>query len=125
MINDLGAEVEQLDGEIAATKAAVKDSEVELQRANENRQKQNAAFQQTVADQRATQAILRKAMDRLQQFYDFVQLHESRRVAQPNKPGAAAPPPPKDPSAGKYKGNSGAGSVLTMIQGIITDAKEA
>lgn len=122
-IADLASALETLGNEIAATKAAVTDSQVELQQANQNRAKQNSVFQQNVADQRATQVILKKAMDRLQQFYDFVQLHARTQRQPANQPGAAAPAMPKGFS--DYKSNAGAGSVLTMIEGIITDAKEA
>merc|ERR1719213_160646 len=117
-INDFASAIETLDAEIA-------DATVQLQQANINRQKENQEFQQNVADQRATQAILEKALDRLSKFYEFVQLQEQRRVHK-QTPGAAAPPMPAAPGGGgEYKSNAGAGSVLTMIRSIIADAAEA
>merc|ERR1719262_167108 len=122
-INDFASQMETLDGEIAALKASIVDTTTELQRANVNRQKQNQQFQTTVADQRATQVILNKALDRLAKFYDeqFVQLKATHQHKQ--EPGAAAPPPP--PGFSEYKTNSGSGAVMTMIENVIQDAKEA
>jgi chromosome segregation ATPase len=120
-INDFASEMETLESEIAALKASIADSTTELQQANKNRVAQNQLFQQTVADQRATQVILTKALDRLAKFYaEFVQLKTS---AHKQEPGAAAPPPP--PGFSEYKSNSGSGAVMTMIGNVIQDAKES
>jgi hypothetical protein len=124
-INDLASTIDTLEKEIAALKAEIVETTINVQRSNELRVKSNKEFQSAVADQRATQAILKKALDRLGDFYSeqFVQLNAKHRVAK-QEPGAAAPPPPPSPTAGEYKSNGGAGSVMTMIEGIITDAKE-
>jgi chromosome segregation ATPase len=122
-IADLASAMETLDQEIAMLRASVSDATVEMQKANMNRRSQNQEFQQNVADQRATQVILKKAKDRLSEFYEFMQLHSRTHVAQPTTPGGETAPPP--PGFNEYKSNSGAGSVLTMLQGIITDASEA
>merc|ERR1719443_2320405 len=120
-INDLASAIDSLEKEIAALKAEILETTIELQRQNELRVKSNKEFQSAVADQRATQAILKKALDRLGKFYaeQFVQLKATHKHKQ--EPGAAAPPPPQGFS--EYKSNEGAGSVMTMIEGIITDAK--
>jgi hypothetical protein len=122
-INDLASAIDTLEKEITALKAEILETTIELQRSSELRVKANKEFQGAVADQRATQAILKKALERLSKFYDeqFVQLTATHTRAK-QEPGAAAPPPPQ-PLA-EYKSNSGAGSVMTMIEGIITDAKE-
>merc|ERR1719327_1624772 len=121
-INDLTSTIDTLEKEIAALKAEIQETTIEVQRSNELRVKQNKEFQSAVADQRATQAILKKALDRLGDFYaeQFVQLKAKHRHTK-QEPGAAAPPPPQGFS--EYKSNGGAGSVMTMIEGIITDAK--
>merc|ERR1719506_1069458 len=121
-INDLTSTIDTLEKEIAALKAEIQETTIEVQRSNELRVKQNKEFQSAVADQRATQAILKKALDRLGDFYaeQFVQLKAKHRHMK-QEPGAAAPPPPQGFS--EYKSNSGSGSVMTMIEGIITDAK--
>merc|ERR1719487_3177150 len=75
-INDLASSIDTLEKEIAALKAEILETTIELQRLNELRIKQNKEFQSAVADQKATQAILKKALDRLGKFYaeQFVQL---------------------------------------------------
>ena len=62
----------------------------QVKRASEDRELENKEFQQTVADQRATQGILKKALDRLKVVYGFVQT----KVQLKQEPGAAAPPSP-------------------------------
>merc|ERR1719428_2161921 len=123
-INDLAASIDTLEKEIAALKAEILETTINIQRSNELRVKQNTEFQSAVADQRATQVILKKALDRLGDFYaeQFVQL-KAKHMRTKQEPGAAAPPPPPSPTASEYKSNGGAGSVMTMIEGIITDAK--
>merc|ERR1719160_1485010 len=58
-----------LSEEIAAAKAQVAETEVAIQKASQVREGENADFQKTVADQRATQEILKKALAKLQEFY--------------------------------------------------------
>jgi hypothetical protein len=122
-INDLTSAIDTLEKEIAALKAEILETTIELQRGNELRIKANKEFQSAVADQRATQAILKKALDRLAKFYEeqFVQLKSTSKHTK-QEPGAAAPPPPQ-PLA-EYKTNGGAGSVMTMIENIVTDAQD-
>merc|ERR1740138_2034984 len=121
-INDLASEIDTLEKEIAALKAEIVETTIELQRSAELRVKQNKEYQSAIADQKATQSILKKALDRLGKFYaeQFLQLKAKHRHTK-QEPGAAAPPPP--PGFSEYKSNEGSGSVMTMIEGIITDAK--
>jgi outer membrane murein-binding lipoprotein Lpp len=113
-IANLEANIDTLTQDLAALAAEIKEAQVQVKRASEDRELENKEFQQTVADQRATQQILKKALDRLKVVYGFVQ-------TSPPEPGAAAPPPP--PGFSDYKQNAGAGGVLTMIQSVINDAK--
>ena len=113
-IADLESAISNLNDDIASLKAEVADAQVEMKRASENREKENAEFQQTVADQRATQTILKKALGRLQQFYakkaSFIQA-KSKRQAPPGE-------------FGERKGASGAaGGVVAMLENIISDSK--
>merc|ERR1719301_471154 len=120
-INDLASSIDTLEKEIAALKKEILETTIELQRSAELRVKQNKEYQSAIADQKATQSILKKALDRLGKFYaeQFVQLKAKHRHTK-QEPGAAPPPP----GFSEYKSNEGAGSVMTMIEGIITDAKE-
>merc|ERR1719311_195179 len=84
-IEELLTEVKKLNEEEAKLAAAIADAQIELKKASENREQENKDFQTTVSDQRATQAILEKAKDRLSQFYDKKALVQTGQV-----PGAAA-----------------------------------
>merc|ERR1719407_34074 len=116
-IEDLKSTIDTLTKDIKAKEAEVAEMQVQIKRASEDREMENKEFQQTVADQRATQQILQKALDRLKVVYGFVQTKAKAK----QEPGADAPPPP--PGFSTYKKNEGAGGVLSMMEGIITDAK--
>merc|ERR1711907_909507 len=95
-------------------KSEISEAQVQMKRAGEDREKQNKEFQQTVADQRATQKLLNAALEILKGFY------EKKEAALLQQEPAGPPPPPgfKD-----YKKNAAAGGVMGMIQQIINDAK--
>merc|ERR1719487_2316110 len=118
-IADLKSTIDTLTKDIETKKAEVAEMEVQAKRAGEDREAENAEFQETVADQRATQEILNKALARLQAFY--AKKDAFLQSKQKQTPGAAAPPPP--PGFSEYKTSSGAGGVVAMLKGIINDAK--
>merc|ERR1719238_1180177 len=66
--DDLQATIDDLSVTISNLKAEVSTSMIEMNRASEDREIENKDFQVTVSDQRATQAILVKALDRLKAF---------------------------------------------------------
>merc|ERR1719247_2722367 len=68
-IDDLSNTIANLKDEVSNLKAEVATAMIEMKRASEDREIENKDFQTTVADQRATQAILTKALDRLKEFY--------------------------------------------------------
>merc|ERR1719353_1185013 len=113
-------DIEGLDAKIAdlaaALEAEVAEMQKQLKRAGEDREAENADFQTTIADQRATQKLLTNALNVLKAVYakkSFVQ----KSVRQE----PAGPPPP--PGFKKYEQSSGAGGVMGMIEQIIADAK--
>jgi len=112
-IEDLKATIDTLTKDLEAKAAEIAEMQVQVKRASEDREMENKEFQQTVADQRATQQILTKALNRLKDVYGFVQTKQ--------EPGADTAPPP--PGFSDYKKSQGAGGVLSMMEGIITDAK--
>merc|ERR1719408_788371 len=113
-IEDLEMTIKTLSADIERLKSEIKESQVQMKRAGEDREKQNKEFQQTVADQRATQKLLNAALKILKGFY------EKKEAALLQQEPAGPPPPPgfKD-----YKKNAAAGGVMGMIQQIINDAK--
>merc|ERR1711912_142690 len=69
-IEDLELTIKQLTEAIDTLKSEVAEMQVQMKRAGEDREKENKEFQQTVADQRATQKLLAQALNVLKGFYD-------------------------------------------------------
>merc|ERR1719375_2367044 len=68
-IEDLKMTIDKLTKEIQALKDEIAEMQLQLKRAGEDREKENAEFQQTVADQRETQKLVSAALVVLQGFY--------------------------------------------------------
>jgi len=104
-IADLETSAATLTDEIKVLKESIATAQTEMKRASELRLAENTEFQMTITDQKATQEILTKAMDRLKAFYakSLLQLSSVRQ------PG--------------YKKNAGAGGVMAMIDHIIEESK--
>lgn len=109
-IAQLTSLMEQLTKEIAEAEDQIANSKKEIKKASESREKENAEYQQTIADQRATQAILKKALKKLEGVYkkSFVQKKED-----PTPPVQFQP----------YKKNSGSSPVMGLIEQIIEESK--
>jgi septal ring factor EnvC (AmiA/AmiB activator) len=119
---DLEAKIEHLKGtikrlteEIETLKTEIAEMKVQMKRAGEDREKENAEFQVTVADQRATQVILKKALKALEEFYG----KQKAALLQKQDPEGFAPPP----GFSEYKKSAGASGVMGLISQIISDAK--
>merc|ERR1719158_1965058 len=84
-------------------------------------------------DQRLTQMILTKALDRMKQVYALIQAQARRAIQQhqqlaPGAPHIQTSATDTDPGSGparftKYEKNAGGGKIVAMIQGIIDDSK--
>merc|ERR1719265_2736806 len=72
-IADLESAIEAMTKDIAAKTKEIADMQTEMKRASEDREAENADFQTTVNDQRITQMILTKALDRMKQVYALLQ----------------------------------------------------
>lgn len=124
-IEDLKSSITTLTDEVEQAKAQIADLQLNLQRASEERQQASLDFQQTVADQKATQEILAKALDKLATFYDEKELLQLRARKFVNSRFAThredpAPPVPQK----EYKKSAGGSGVMSMIEKLIYDAKE-
>jgi len=117
LIEDLTMKIDELHKAIETLKAEIGELQVQMKRAGEDREKENKEFQQTVAEQRATQVLLTKALDVLQGFYG----KEAAALLQQKKQEPAGPPPP--PGFKAYKKSPAAAGVTSMITQIIEDAK--
>jgi chromosome segregation ATPase len=113
-IDTLASQIATLSSEIENLEKQIAETQVQLKRAGENREKENAEFQKTVADQRETQRLLTQALNVLKGFY-------AKKAGTALAQQPAGPPPPA--GFDSYKNNAGAGGVMAMIQQIVTDAK--
>merc|ERR1719321_1177757 len=68
-LEELTLLVKNVGSEVEASKQAIADTLLEMKHASENRATENQDFQVTVADQKATQEILQKALEKLNNFY--------------------------------------------------------
>merc|ERR1719326_676072 len=117
LIEDLTMQIDELHKAIETLKAEIGEMQLQLKRAGEDRDKENKEFQTTVAEQRATQILLTKALDVLKGFYGIQALLQLKQKHQQ----PAGPPPP--PGFKAYKKSDAAGGVTSMITQIIEDAK--
>merc|ERR1719146_296077 len=81
-------------------------------------------------DQRLTQMILTKALDRMKQVYALMQARAIQQHQQlaPGAPHIQTSATDTDPGSGparftKYEKNAGGGKVVAMIEGVINDSK--
>lgn len=107
LMTRLSQEIDQAKDQIAQTQEAIKS-------ADEARKNENSEFQRVVADQQASQNILRKAHQKLKDFY-------AKGINKLTLAQAAQEPPVKFNS---YKNNAGSSSVIGLIEQIIEDSEK-
>jgi len=103
-ISDLSTKIDDLKDTIATLEGEVASNKKEMMRASQIREAENHEFQTVVSDQRATQAILKKAVDKLKSFYGFVQTKEA-------------------PAQASYAPSKGASGIITMIETLVEESK--
>merc|ERR1719487_681239 len=127
--SDLDAKIAQLESDIADLSASIKalsdevtSAQVEMMKASKNREAENKQFKMVVEDQRATQAILEKAVARLGEFYNKKALlqEQAKEDAKDAAPGEALSAPPAQKTYAKGNG----GGAMAMIQDVIKESKE-
>jgi hypothetical protein len=106
-IADLSTTIDSLKDAIDGLTAEVASNKKEMMRASQIREAENKEFQTCVSDQRATQAILAKAVDRLKSFYGFVQTSTKQ----------------EPPAQAEYAKSKGATGIITMIETLIEESK--
>merc|ERR1719506_200226 len=105
-IAGLETTLSKLAEEIAAARKEIADMEVAVKVAGEDREKENAEFQEEITDQRMMQAILQKALERMQKVYGSA-------LMQQEPPMKFAP----------TKQNAGSSPVIGLLEQIIEDSK--
>jgi len=118
---DLEAKIAQLEtlikklaDEIAKAKDQIAATQVEITKASGNREQDNKQFQSVVADQRATQSILQKALMKLKDFY----AKGINKLVLVQKSTQTPPVQFND-----YKAHAGSNPVIGLIEQIVEDSK--
>jgi len=121
---DLAQSIKTLTENIEASTQAIAESKVQMQRRTDTREKENFDYQTTVQDQRLTQMILQKAVDRMSQVYALLQ---SRKPGAPHIQTSATHTDPGNGPA-KFQDNAakhaGGKRVLAMLEGVMADSKQ-
>merc|ERR1719265_3058046 len=86
-IADLESAIEAMTKDIAAKTKEISDMQTEMKRASENREAENADFQQTVTEQRVTQSSLQAACDRMAQTFSLLQKKAQHHHHHRRQPG--------------------------------------
>lgn len=128
------ATIEDLSGQIEALKKANAEMAEQMKAATEDRALEHKDFQQNIADHHQTQAILKKALTRMEAFYGQKEANAKANAlmqganARANawlqddqEPGADVEPMPEGFS--EYKKSGGASGVLVLLQKVIDDSK--
>merc|ERR1719387_2241073 len=95
--------IEKLTEEIDVLNKEIAETQKEMMKASQLREGENHEYQVTITDQRATRAILKKALDRLKSFYE-------------KKAAALLQEGQEPPAQGTYKKNAGSSGVMAMIE---------
>jgi len=111
-VEDLQSLIQSNKDVIAQRKQEIDLMHIEMKKATANREAENKVFQMTVADARATQEILAKALKRLKAFYEKKALLQLRQNQDP-MPGGF----------GEYKKAGGATGALGLLEMIIKESK--
>jgi len=114
-INELQADVKKLGQDIADAGNKITETKAQLKKAEENRQKETADYKNTLEDQRLTQDILKKA---LQKLADYYKKGLGKEVFLQRSHTAQTPPA----KFTKYQDNAKSGPVLSMLEDIIKDS---
>merc|ERR1712032_1351174 len=122
-IADLTKSIETMTSEIDASTKAIAETQESMKKSSEIREGEDADFQQTVADQRLAQMILKKALARMKEVYLL-------QRQQPGAPHIQTSATHTDPGNGparfdKYEKNAGGGKIVGMLEEIIADSVKA
>jgi hypothetical protein len=120
-IADLEKNIETLTQNLETTTQEIADTQNQMGRRSETREAENGDYQATVQEQRLTQMILQKAIDRMAQVYAMLQQR------QPGAPHTQTSATKTDPGNGpakfkKYEENAGGKKILAMLDEVKQDS---
>lgn len=110
--DDLESQIKQLSDEIAVAKEEIAGMQNEMKKAGEAREKESEDFTMCISDQRAMQAIMKKAVRALRSFYDKEALVQEDSQEDDDEPAGFKP----------YK-KGGGGMVIATLEHIIQDSE--
>jgi chromosome segregation ATPase len=133
-IADLEKTIEGLSADLKATADANAEMQTQMKRASETREGESAANKQTIDDQRVTQMILAKAIDRMMVTYQTDKASIAKMTATlvqaPGGPHTQTSATHTDPGNGpaafanNAKQNSGGDRVIAMLTEVSADSKK-
>merc|ERR1719359_2099234 len=115
--DDLNLLITNTGEDIAALKQQITDTQLQIKKSSQNREAENFDYQTTIAEQKATQAILKKALQKLKDFY-------ANPTAGMKLSGIQTKQEPAPEGFKEYKKSGGASGVMMMIETIIEDSVE-
>jgi predicted nucleic acid-binding Zn-ribbon protein len=115
-LQNLGAKKTKLQDTIATLKKEIAETQMQMQRAAEDRKMENAEFQRVVADQIQTIDALKAAHEKLAAFY-----FKNSNLLQDGVQATTTVAP--SPEFEDYKSNRNSNKVMNMIQKLTGDAK--
>jgi uncharacterized small protein (DUF1192 family) len=128
--------IDVLNKDIAATKDLIAETQVQMKKASETREAANADYQEAINDQRLTQVVLTKALNRMKEVYAFIETliddeavmfakRSHKRKSLLSLSSDKKLTPGSTPAFKKYQKNAGGSKVVSMIESIIADAKKS
>lgn len=115
-IEALGEQLKESATKVSVLNGQIAEANKQMELAKANRQKEEEDFRMTVSDQKATQALLKKAIETLKGFYLKAGLMQ---VEQHREDAKSQPEVPKGFES--YKKNANGNVVLNVMQQIIID----
>jgi hypothetical protein len=119
-LQDLDAHKKKVEDTIAALKADISNTQVQMQRASEDRKQENMEFQRIVADQIRTIGALKAAHEKLAEFY-----HIDSFLQVKNEPGSANVEAGVEasPEFADYENNGNSNKIMNLIQKLTGEAE--
>jgi hypothetical protein len=131
-IADLTKTIEDLAANLKATADENAEMQTQMKRASETREGESAGNKQTIDDQRVTQMILAKAIDRMMQTYQADKLSVGKlqatllQGAPHTQTSATHTDPGNGPAAfsDNAEQNGGGNKVISMLEMVVADSKK-
>jgi len=109
-VADLAAALGTLEDDLGSLKKQIFHTKIQMKKATTMREQESRDFQTTVSDQRATQTILTKAVERLKAVYN----RDASLIEESQQP----------PDQGSHKKNGSGQGVVYMIENIVRNSQE-